>query len=392
MIQAVSAVSHLQNAFKAGKEAAESAILKLNCSPDILWVYGSIKYDQKELLKGINSVISGTQVIGCTTDGEISSSGISEDSVVILALKSSTIEFQTVSIEKISQDSFQAGVEFGNSILSKSIKYIQVFADGITSNGAELIRGIQSILGEKVTIVGGIAGDSGRFKQTFQYHNDRVLTDSIVGVAFDGDFVLGTGAYSGWTLIGDAKKVTKSSGNIIYELDGQPALSVYQKFLGRHAELLPAIGVEFPIGLVESDEANSNDASLLYRAIMDVNWDKGSISLAGDVPSGSWIKMTIGNKFDIIQAAKRAGAEAAEKINVTLQLTKPAIAFVYSCMTRKACLGSRIEEEILAIKDVLGDDIPIIGFYSYGGFAPFGRKKISKLHYITIALSLISES
>jgi hypothetical protein len=391
MIEAFSAASACPDAFDAGREAVQAAIAKLSRKPDILWVFAAIQYDPQRLLEGIASVAAGAPVIGCTTDGEISSTGLSVNSVVVLAFASDRIRFHTACIESVSKDSYAAGVELGEKFQGFNCPYLQIFSDGLRSNADKIIRGIKARLGDRIKIAGGTAGDGGEFKRTFQYCRDRALTDSLVAVAFEGDFNFATSVGCGWFPVGIAKKVTKAVGNVVYELDGQPALEVYEKFLGKHAARLPAVGVEYPLGLLGPYGDVEDDSYFLCRATMGVDRQTGAIVFAGDVPEGTLVKLTIGNEADIIQAAGDAAHTALGKLRRNDPTLKPKVIFMYSCMARKIVLGSRTNEEIAAVQNVVGRDVPVIGFYSYGEYAPVGLRDHSYFHNETATMTIVSD-
>jgi hypothetical protein len=389
MIQAFSAVSTRKDAFDAGNEAALAAVTKLSISPNMLWVFGAINYDQQKLLDGIVAAVPDVPLVGCTTDGEISNRGLTVNSVVVMALASDTINFQTAHVENLSKDSYAAGSKIGKAFQGVGSRYIQVFSDGLSGNADQIIQGIKDQMGAAIKIAGGTAGDGGDFKRTFQYYGNRVLTDSIVAVAFQGQFGLGTGTACGWFPVGIAKKVTKAVGNTVYELDGQPALQAYERFLGKHAERLPAVGVEYPLGLLETDSDSEEEGYFLCRATMGVDREAGAIIFAGNVPEGSLVKMTIGNEGDIIRAASHAAQSAMEKLEKDDQVLKPKAIFLYSCMARKIVLGTRTDEEITAVKKVVGERVPIIGFYTYGEYCPIGGCETSCFHNETATLTVI---
>ncbi len=391
MIQAFSAISTRQDGFDAGREAAQAAIAELSEKPDILWAFAAISYNQQRFLDGIASVAPGIPVIGCTTDGEISTAGLSVNSVVVMAMVSDRIRFHTAYVEQLSKDSYRAGIELGESFQGLNCRCIQIFSDGLCGNADKIIQGIKARLGDDIKIAGGTAGDGGDFKRTFQYFRNRVLTDSIVGVALEGDFALGTGTACGWFPVGITKKVTRSVDNVVYELDGQPALHVYEKFLGKYAELLPAVGVEYPLGLLGPYGDVEDDSYFLCRATMGVDRQSGAIVFAGNVPEGASVKMTIGNEEGIIQSAGHAAQSALSKLQGGNAALKPKAIFLYCCMARKIVLGSRTNEEILAIKDVIGRDVPVIGFYTYGEFAPVGNLDHSYFHNETATMTVIGD-
>ncbi len=391
MIQAFSAASTQKDAFDAGNEATRNAVAELTMDPKMLWVFGAVSYDQEKLLDGVASAAPKVPIIGCTTDGEISSQGLSINSVVVMALASDTVRFQSAFVENLSNDSFGAGVHIGKALKGQGRRYIQVFSDGLSGNADQIIQGIKSQMGDDVKIAGGTAGDGGDFKRTYQYFGNKILTDSIVAVAFQGQFGFGTGTACGWFPVGIAKKVTRAEGNVVYELDGQPALQAYERFLGKYAEHLPAVGVEYPLGLLDPDSEAEDESYFLCRATMGVDRKAGAIIFAGDVPEGSMVKMTIGNDGDIIRAAKQAAQSAMGKLRKNDPALKPQAIFLYSCMARKIVLGSRTDEEIMAVKETVGEGVPIIGFYTYGEYAPIGECEDSCFHNETATLTVIGD-
>jgi hypothetical protein len=391
MIEASSAGSKRKNAFDAGREAMEKAMAKHPHEPDIIWAFGAIRYNQRTLLKGIRSISKDIPVIGCTTDGEITSSGLSSDTVAVLCLSADQIRFPTVSVPHLSKGSFEAGVKIGDALYDCRCKYLQIFSDGLSGNATRVIDGIKKVLGDDIKIAGGAAGDGGQFRCTYQYGDDRILTDSIVAVGFAGDFHYGVGVGGGWTPFGVAKRVTKSIDNIVYELDGQPALQVYEKFLGKYAALLPSVGVEYPLALLGPDGNIEENGYVLSRATMGVDREKGAIRFAGDVPEGAFVKMTMGSEQDVIQAAQKAAEDAICQLKKKRPTAMPKAVFIYSCMARKIVLGSKAGEEFSHVKKGVGADTPTIGFYTYGEYAPVGKTNMSCFHNETITLTVIGE-
>jgi hypothetical protein len=391
MLEACSGVSVKKDAYAGGREAMRRAMEKLTGPPDMIWVFGAISYDQPKLLRGIRSIADEAPLIGCTTDGEISTGGLSTDSVTVMALRCDHLKFKTVLVESLSGDSFAAGVKVGKALQGTGCRYLQLFSDGIKCNATRIIEGIKQELGGEIKVAGGTAGDGGVFSCTYQYCNDQPLTDSVVAVGFIGDFHFGTGVKSGWIPFGMAKHVTRSEGNVVYELDGQPALQVYERFLGKYAACLPAVGVEYPLALLGPNDSADENGTFVCRATMGVNREEGSITFAGDVPKGSLVKMTMGNEQDVIQAAKSAADEALRDLRTSCPTAVVKAAFIYSCMARKIVLGSKTNDELRQVKRVVGEDIPLVGFYTYGEYAPIGKDRVSCFHNETITLTLMGE-
>ncbi len=362
----------------------ERLIDKLGHKPDVCWLFCSAQKDVRNLLKGVHDVVNTDNLLGCTTDGEISSEGLSSESAVLLGIATDRIDFHLSVAENLSRDCEAAGRKLALG-LPKSTRYLQIFSDGITGNGCAILRGISSVLGEDIPVSGGAAGDDGRFVQTWQFAGNKILTDAVVAVGFSGDFQLGIGVQSGWNPIGLTKTVTSSCGNTLFELNGKPALKVYERFLGKYAHKLPSIGVEYPLRLVGPAGDTGRPDYCLLRATMSVNWEKGSITFAGEIPEGAKVSLTCGDIASVLHASE----EAARLALSDLGNARVAMIFCYSCMARKIVLGSRTQEEIELIRRKIGPDIPIAGFYSYGEYSPIKCRGASYLHNETATVSVI---
>jgi len=153
---------------------------------------------------------------------------------------------------------------------------------------------------------------------------------------------VGTGVQSGWSPVGLPKKVTRSSGNILYELNNEPASNVFKRFLGKHAEKLPAVGVEYPLGFYSNCSGTPADDQFMIRATMAVNNEEGSITFAGDIPEGTMVHLTCGDKISLLDATKKAVQHAIDE----LEGARPVMTFLYSCMARKILLGQKNKARI----------------------------------------------
>jgi hypothetical protein len=385
MIKAETVLSDDAFSRASGRRLGETLIEKLGQPPDACWLFCFPGRGLKSLVKGVYKAVGTQTLIGCTTDGEISTDGFSTGSAVLGGIVSDQIGFELVSTRDISRDSEQAGRNLATAF-SDSVRYIQLFSDGITGDGSAILRGMTSVFSKEIPVAGGTAGDAGKFLKTWQFHGERVLSDAAVAIGFTGDFKLGTGVWSGWSPIGLPKKVTRAAGNVLYELNGESALSVYERFLGRHAKRLPAVGVEYPLGLIgQFGDPGVNDY-LLLRATMSVNREDGSISFAGEIPEGSMVYLTCGDRTSILDATEKAVRLAIKELGNS---TKPRLVFFYSCMARKTLLGLRTKEEIERVKAQFTPDVPFLGFYTYGEYCPVKQDCPSLLHNETATLSVI---
>ena len=384
MIRAATVRTYRQFSRAIGREMGETLKKKLLKVPDACWLFCAPLQGMDDLIRGICEGVGTDQLIGCTTSGEISSDGQSINSAVLGGLVSDCIEFEFFRVQGLGQDSEAAGRKLAESF-STPPRYLQIFSDGLTGNGCALLKGIAGGFKIKVPVAGGAAGDNGDFQKTFQFDRGRICSDAVCGIGFHGDFRLGTAVRSGWAPIGLSKQVTKARGKVVYELNGEPALNVFERFLGQHAEKLPAIGVEYPLGFMKPASAGHQDYQYILRATMSVDRKERSITFAGEIPEGAMVNLTCGDKDSVLAAADTAAREARAAIGAAT----PELIFCYSCMARRIVLGSRTGEEIDRLREHFGPQIPILGFYSYGEYCPVGADSCNDLHNETITLSVL---
>ncbi len=362
-------ISLNSNPKQAGIEACAQAMQKV-AKPKLIVVFASAKQNQEEMLAGVREISGDTPLVGCSSAGEITSDGVFEGSVAVMALESAGLEFILSEGGSIKDGARNAGIKFAKNIknqLSKESKQVMILTDVLTGNGADVVRGIQDVLGKNFFIVGGAAGDDFQFKETYEYCNDKVLKSSLVGVGISGSGAIGVGVRHGWNKIGIPMKVTKSNGAVLEELDGKPAVRIYEDYFGKKAdelkkEPLARMAITYPLGMqVEGNE------ELLIRDPITVD-EKGAITCAAEIPEGSEIRLIIGSKEDAIKAAE----DAALQVNEQLGGKKAKAVILFDCIARRKLFGRDAYNEIKAIKKILGNDLQMIGFYTYGEIAPLG--------------------
>jgi hypothetical protein len=198
-----------------------------------------------------------------------------------------------------------------------------------------------------------------------------------------GDSIeIGYGSKGGWDSFGPERLITRSQGNVLYEIDGQPALSLYKKYLGDRAKDLPAAGLLFPLAIREKPLSENQ----VVRTILSTDESKQSITCAGDVPQGWTAQLMRANLDRLIEGASIAGQLAKSQI----VSPKNYLGIAISCVGRRLVLGERTEEEIEASLDMLGTNSSLVGFYSYGEISPSGLNACD-LHNQTMTLTAISE-
>lgn len=373
----------------AGKEACSEAMKDIE-NPDLIIVFSSIGLNQEEMLKGVREISQDSLLIGSSDAGEIATTGPDKGGVVVMALKSDTVKFISGYGGSIADGARAAGKRLAQDIMNKTSEKISCFmilADVLKDNGADVVRGVQDVAGEKALVVGGAAGDDFLFKETFVYLNDQVISSGLVGVGLAGDIAIGVGVRHGWQPIGLPMTVTKSHGAVLEEVDGKPAVSIYEDHFGKQAEELRSeplatMAITYPLGMnIEgSDE-------LLIRDPITVD-EKGAITCAAEIPEGSKIRLMIGSKEEAFKAAE----EAARKAMAQLNGKTPQAVIMFNCIARNKLFGRHAIDEIQGIQNILGANVPLIGFYTYGEIAPIGgdmEKCLSCFHNETAVIVVI---
>lgn len=375
LIYAGTGRSALTDSYDAGFEAVSMAIKKLNKSPDALLVFAASRFDHSALLSGITSVVGDVPMSGGTTAGEISFQGFSVDSVVVLAVQSDTLRFVTAVSQGMRQNEYDCAIRFVGAIQDKcqseSMLTLMVFPDGMGGDGIRVIEGLQAGMAEPFEIVGGFLGDNDHFTRTVQYCDGVAYQNAITGILIcapsSSTIRTGIGVGSGFASIGNSMFCTASEGNVIKEIDHDPALDVYMELLGEdRARRLPEVCLEYPFGLLDSQKGGPFPANFQIRCGLSVDYDQRTITVAGSVPQGSALTLTTGSRGDLVNGARRA----AERAKIGLNGYKPELIVVFSCVGRKIVLGRRVNDEVNAVKQVFGADIPVVGFYTYGEIGP----------------------
>lgn len=339
-----------------------------------------------EAISNLAKAFPKSVLLGCSTAGEISGTQIFDESIsiAIAQFEKSYLRSTANKIDsKEAHQSFEAGQNIAKKLLKPDLKSILVLSDGTFVNGSELVRGLSSILLPNIVISGGLAGDGSNFKETWVLHDKKPTTGMISAIGIYGDSVqVKASSMGGWDVFGPERKVTKSSGNVLFELDGKPALSLYKEYLGDRASELPASALLFPLSL-RSEEL---DRKGLVRTILAVDEEKQSMTFAGDIPQGSYARLMKANFDRLIHGA----TTAAEIVNKDAKKTSDTLAVAISCVGRRLVLGVHTEDETEATMGVLPKGTQQVGFYSYGEISPLANGKCD-LHNQTMTLTTFSE-
>jgi hypothetical protein len=348
---------------------------------DLIIVFGSKSLlKEKSLYNNIRKDYPVAQLILNTTSGEIVDVQVNDETISLTAIKFDKTKLKTGSVNVAAHsNSFEAGCALAKQIDPVNLKNVLVISDGQLVNGSELVMGLQSIFPQGTIITGGLAGDGSNFQSTLVGLNNAPAEGMIVAVGFYGALTVKYGSVGGWDSFGPERIITRSKANVLYELDGKPALDIYKKYLGEQAKELPGSGLLYPLSIRVKD---SDD--YLVRTILNVNEADKSLTFAGNMPEGNYARLMKANFDRLIEGSSNAAQNS-------LHNDKPELAILISCVGRKLVLDQRIEEEVEVVRAVYGDKTAITGFYSYGEIAPSFNFTKCELHNQTMTITTFRE-
>lgn len=365
-----------------GKDAASLDGMDIN--PQLILVFGGAKIMAAHPgIAALQQKYPQAILAGCSTAGEIFGTAVHDDtlSVTLVEFNSTKVQMVEASIDNY-VDSVALGKALIKDIPATGLSHVLVFSDGLNVNGTQLVEGMRSSLPENVAVTGGLAGDGADFNQTLVIGKDGTIKDKIVvGIGlYNPHLKIGYGSLGGWDTFGIERLVTRSENNVLFEIDGQPALELYKSFLGDQAEGLPASGLLFPLSM----RLNEDDPPIV-RTILAIDEDQNSLTFAGNIPEGAYVKLMKANIDRLIN-----GAEGAAKVSFDKN-RPPELALLISCVGRKLVLKQLVEEEVEAVQGEIGTNAAITGFYSYGEIAPFLQNATCELHNQTMTITTFSE-
>ena len=352
---------------------------------DIVFLFGereSIK--KKELYYDLKKLYPHADIVGCSSSGNILGETISESPAIAMAISFERGSVH-ISIKDFTKEDNQNLIsqELVESLPKEKLKHIFLLSDGLNMNGSSLAKGANNAIPHPVSMTGGLAGDGTSFEETWVIANEEAKQNRVVAVGFYGESLsVESGCYGGWNEFGMLRKITKSTNNIVYEIDGKPALALYKKYLGTYAkDLADGSALNFPMNI----RTHSDDIPIT-RSVLSIDEENQALIFAGDVPEGSFAKLMRTSVDDLIDGSEIA-AKQIRKVN-----NKTALGLVVSCVGRRLVLKQLTDEELEIIKEILGENINLVGFYSYGELASFSSDLFScKLHNQTMTLTVIYE-
>lgn len=339
--------------------------------------------ESQEVIEDIRQQFPYEHIIFGSTSGEIIDEKVYDNSIVVTAIEfeKSTFEIETANILDFDKNSKELGKVLINKLPKEGLKHVFVLSEGSFVNGSALIEGLQKC-NKNLTITGGMCGDGALFEKTLASYKTNPKQGEVIIVGFYGDSIeFSFASVGGWRTFGPQRIITKSKGNVLYEIDNKPALDLYSKYLGDKASELPQASLLFPLNVKAEGKKHP-----VVRTILSINFEDNSMVLAGDVPENSSVQLMMSSVDQIA-----GGAYDAAKLAMSNRKKSPQIGILISCIGRKLVMEQQVEEEIEAVRQILGHKTRLVGFYSYGEIAPYHGEITSELHNQTITITLISE-
>ena len=352
-------------------------------SNPLVLVFGSrFLLEKEDIYSEIRSFFPNGHLVFGTTSGEIFLNRVFDNSVTFTAIEFEKSNFivHTENILSHNKNAVKAGKALGEKFQKENLKHLFIISEGSFVNGSDLIMGLESQTLNKVTITGGLCGDGSRFEKTLASYNEKPKEGEIVVIGFYGENLEITSAHGdGWVPFGPERTITKSNGNVLWEIDNIPALNIYKNFLGEKASQLPEAALFYPLIVKTPGKDHA-----VGRTILNINEKNNTMIMAGDVPEGSLVQLTMAHVDNMSDAAINAS-----EIAMKGRKKDPEIGLLTSCFSRKLVMDQRVEEEVEEVQYGIGADVAISGFYSYGEIASIQGK--SMLLNQTLTLTLISE-
>ncbi len=348
-------------------------------------LFAAIDFDHVLILDRIQTTFPGIELIGSTTNGEMSSVlGFQEDSLTLMIFCADRIEIKAGLGRGVSKDTplaVKEAIDTAASQLSGPVKLCLTFPESINVNGVSVLAALKQNLGAEIPILGAMAADDYKFEQTYQFFKSEVVSDAVPTLLFAGELAYSHGIASGWKPIGKRSQVTKVEGNLIQEIDGKSAVDFYEHYLG-HGGIITEYAIH-ALAIFEADQEN-----FYMRAPVSYDRSAGTLTFFSDIPLGATIQITEAAREEIIAASATSLQQALK----SYPGTEPTVALVVSCAARRRLLGTQADAEYENIRANLPANLPCCGLYSFGEISPIDRSGETQFHNQTFVTLLLGEA
>jgi hypothetical protein len=388
-------MSRHHNPNVAGREAAEQALQKAGVSkPDFTFMFASIGYEQPSLLRAVREATGGAPLSGCSAEGTINGDDADESnfSVVVTAISSEELQWHHGIVPGLEDDPRAVGKQLAQDLLpnlSADAIGLFVFPDGLTDYLEPFFAGLEENLPSDrfLPLWGGGAGNNFGVENTYQYCDDEVVSGGVSYALLSGNAQAGWAISHGLVPIGSARTVTRSQGNVIYEIDGKPAIEVLKEYLPEGALADDRDWQRYAVSLALTTKAPNymKDEEYVVRGMPGVRMADGSIIVQTEVPEGTSVWFSSRDKEKITSRFDRMARQITEQLGDE----NPKLVFQFECLTRGKLLF-REQEKLQVLKRLrqsVGPDVPWAGFYTIGEIGPVEEHNLRHL-YTSVVLAL----
>ena len=338
----------------------------------------------------LREMFPDAHIVGCSTGGQIRNDDVTDEEIAAVALRFDATRLRLACEATLAAEHSRAcGEAIGKALAADDLAGIFVLSDGLSVNGSELVAGITGVVGHGIPLTGGLAGDGARFEETLVGADCAPQSRMVAAVGFYGAAVrIGHGSAGGWDEFGPRRRITRSTGNVLFELDDEPALDLYERYLGEEeSKGLPGTGLLFPLRIHDPAQPTHD----LVRTILAVDREARSMTFAGDMPQG-WVTQLMRGNFDRLAAGAADAARQARTGLGEAAQQQDGLAVLVSCIGRRLLMGQRTMDEVEAAGLELGSRMSRIGFYSYGEISPHSASGVCQLHNQTMTVTAITEA
>ncbi|HJX51271.1 MAG TPA: FIST N-terminal domain-containing protein [Polyangia bacterium] len=358
----------------------------LGASAQLVLLFGNPRLVSiHECLAQVRQAFPNAHVFGCSTSGEIQGPRVRDGTLALtaIAIDHGRVATAQAPIQSVDHGAL-AGEQLVRQLDPRGLRHVFVLSEGLRVNASDLVRGINAALPPGVSASGGFAADGRSAPEaTLVWCDSEPQQSAAIALGFYGDRLhFGLSVTGGWRPFGPDRLITKSHKNVLYEFDGRPALALYKQYLGEHAAGLPATGLMFPLELCLGPHQKR-----VMRALIGLDEKQQSITFAGDMPEGSYARFMMGHIEDLIDGTLKAAKISLDSLNGR----PPSLSLLVSCAARRFYLNQRVDEEVEAVRQIMGEQTTLTGFYSYGEIAPPEAGGAPELHNETMSVTSIVE-
>ncbi len=352
-------------------------------NPQLILVFGSrpTLEANPNYYSSLIKLYPNTQIITTSSAGNIIGEQLLDETIIATVIEFEKTNIRTGRFELGVNDDKTLGEQIANYFNTPDLANILLFScSGI--NAGNILLGINGVLKGAVPVSGGVAGDDTRFQKTLVGLNEHLSDKQLVAVATYGKNIkVSHGSKGGWDAFGPRRKVTKSRGNILYEVDNKPVLDIYKEYLGDKAKELPSAALLFPFAIIDTETSEQ-----IVRGVQNIDEEKNALILYGDINEGETLQLMRCDFDRLIDGAADSAKETFLKNS-----SPPELAVLISCVARRLVLGQLTEEELAETKKVFGNTTTICGFYSYTELSPVIGDNACHLHNQTMTITTFSE-